>query len=407
MTIQTGVGTFFTFKKQSALGTVATNTGGQRLRRREGSIDLVKDTYESQEKVSHFGVSDSRHGFERVEGRLSCELSPLSYSEFIAGLLRRDFTATTAMTGLSIQIAASGSLWTVTRSAGSYLSDGLKVGDVFRLTAGAFNAANLNKNLLVVELTATIATVMVVNGSVLVAEGPIASATAMVPGKRTYRPMTGHTNDYFTIEKYDSEIDETQVFVDVRPAGFAFGGPNQGMDTIDWDFQGRSVNRLSSGSAPYFTAPTAETTTGVVVGATGAVIVNGTPVAIVSAISMNVSGGVLQEPVRGSKKSPDVFRGRVRVSGQMTAFLENNILRDLFIDEVEASFVFVQASGNAAASDFISFAMPRVKLNSATTDDPETGKKMTIAFNALHNGTGGAGIKHEQTDLVVQDSAVV
>ena len=43
MTIQTGVGTLFTFKKQSALGTVATNTGGQRLRRREGTIDLVKD----------------------------------------------------------------------------------------------------------------------------------------------------------------------------------------------------------------------------------------------------------------------------------------------------------------------------------------------------------------------------
>jgi hypothetical protein len=406
MTIQTGVGTFFTFKKQSGLGTVATNTGGQRLRRREGSIDLVKDSYESQEKVSHFGVSDSRHGFERVEGRLSCELSPLSYSEFMAGLLRRDFTATTSMTGLSITIAASGSLWTLTR-AGSYLSDGLKVGDVIRLTAGAFNAANLNKNLLVAELTATIATVKVVNDTALVAEGPIASATVTVPGKRTYRPMTGHTNDYFTIEKYDSEIDESQVFVDVRPAGFAFGGPNQGMDTIDWDFQGRSVNRLSSGSAPYFTAPTAETTTGVVVGATGVVVVNGAPVAIVSAVSMNVSGGILQEPVRGSKKSPDVFRGRIRISGQMQAFLENITLRDLFIDEVEASFVFVQAAGNAAAADFISFAMPRVKLNSATTDDPETGKKMTITFNALHNGAGGAGIKHEQTDLVVQDSAVV
>jgi hypothetical protein len=405
MTIQTGVGTLFTFKKQSALGTVATNTGGQRLRRREGTIDLVKDSYESEEKVSHFGVTDSRHGFERVQGRLSCELSPGTYSEFFAGLLRRDFTATAAMTGLSITIAASGSLYTVTRGAGSYLTDGLKVGDVIRLTAGSFSAPNLNKNLVVVDLTATVATVMVLNGSSLTPEGPIASATVTVPGKRTFRPMTAHTNDYFSIEKNYSEIDESEVFVDVRPSAFSFGGPAQGMDTIDWDFLGRSVNRLSAGSAPYFTSPTAETTTGVVVGATGAVIVNGTPIAIVAQASLNVTGGVTVEPVRGSKKSPDVFRGRIRVSGQMTAFLENVTLRDIFVDETEASLVLVQASGNAAGSEFISFAMPRVKLDSATADDPETGKKATIAFRALHNGSGGAGIKHEQTELVIHDSA--
>ncbi len=405
MTIQTGVGTLYTYKKQTVLGTGASSAGGQRLRRREGSLDLVKDSYESQEKVSHYGVSDSRHGFERVSGRLSCELSPGTYYEFIAGLLRRDFTATTAMSSLSLTIAASGSLWTITRGTGSFLTDGLKRGDVVRLTAGSFDAANLNKNLLVVELTATIATVMVVNGTALTAEGPIASATMSVPGKRTFRPMTGHTNDYFTIEQNFSEIDESEVFIDMRPSAFSFGGPNQGMDTIDWEFMGRSVNRLSGASAPYFTSPAAETTTGVVVGATGAIVINGTPVATVTGVSMNVSGGVTMEAVRGSRQAPDVFRGRITISGQVIAFFESVSLRDIFYDETEASLILVQAAGNSAAADFMGFSMSRVKLNSATKDDPETGKHQTLAFQALHNGSGGAGVKDEQTDLVVQDSA--
>ena len=63
------------------------------------------------------------------------------------------------------------------RCSGSYLTDGFKIGDVIRLTAGAFNALNTQKNLLIIALTATVATVRVVNGSAMFAEANIASAT--------------------------------------------------------------------------------------------------------------------------------------------------------------------------------------------------------------------------------------
>jgi hypothetical protein len=68
--------------------------------------------------------------------------------------VRRAFTSVTAITGISITIAGAGPTYTVTRSAGSWLTDGIKFGQCGRLTAGAFNAANLNKNLAVISLTA-------------------------------------------------------------------------------------------------------------------------------------------------------------------------------------------------------------------------------------------------------------
>jgi hypothetical protein len=96
--------------------------------------------------------------------------------------VRRAFAAVAAITGLSITIAGSGPTYTVTRAAGSWLTDGVKVGQVGRLTAGSFNAANLNKNL-VICVTATVLTVMPVNGVALVAEGPIAAATWTPPAR--------------------------------------------------------------------------------------------------------------------------------------------------------------------------------------------------------------------------------
>jgi hypothetical protein len=408
MTIQTGVGKSVRFLVQTGLGTAAsgTSTAAQALRRVESMIDLTKRTYESAEKRTDFQVSDFRHGGQSVEGPIRCELSPGTYYQFMENVLRRDFSAITAMSGLSITIAASGSLYTLTRSTGDYLADGLKVGTGIRLTAGAFDAANLNKNLLVVELTATVATVLVMNGTTLTAQGPIASATVTVPGKRTFIPTSGHTNEYFTFEHYYSEIDESEVFVDCRIGTMNVTLPAEGMSGTEFAVMGRTLATYSTGTAPYFTAPTAETTTGTIAGVNGALVINGAAVALLSNLTINVDGGLTTEAVVGSVISPDVFRGRVRVTGEFSAFFESVALRDIFRNETEATIVAAFTTSNAAAGDFISFTLPRVKFGGATKDDPETGIRQRIPYQALFNGSGGSGVKHEKTTIVVQDSAV-
>ena len=105
---------------------------------------------------------------EKVKaGKIDGLLSPGTYGALMGSLLRKDMTAGVSATGATISVAASGQNWTLTRSAGSYLTDGFKIGDVIRLTAGAFNALNTQKNLLIIALTATVATVRVVNGSAM------------------------------------------------------------------------------------------------------------------------------------------------------------------------------------------------------------------------------------------------
>jgi hypothetical protein len=78
--------------------------------------------------------------------------------------------------GLSLTIAGTGP-YTITRSAGDFTADGFVAGSTIWLSGSGLNAANKSKRLYVTALTATVATVTVIDGSAMVAEGPIASST--------------------------------------------------------------------------------------------------------------------------------------------------------------------------------------------------------------------------------------
>ena len=179
MVASSGVFKQLQYKAEVTYGTAPAASGAQLLRRVESTIDLSKDTYSSNEIRTDFQVADFRHGVRRVGGNIKGELSPKTYADFMAACLRRDFAAVTPITALSVTLAGSGPTYTLSRASG-WWTDGVKAGDVIRLSVGLLNAANLSKNLLIVALTQTVATVIPLNGVALVAEGPITGCTVTV-----------------------------------------------------------------------------------------------------------------------------------------------------------------------------------------------------------------------------------
>jgi hypothetical protein len=95
----------------------------------------------------------------------------------------------------------------------------------------------------------------------------------------------------------------------------------------------------------------------------------------------------------------------VIVTGQFTATFDATTFRDAFINETELSLYAAFTTDNTANSDFIAFAMPRLKLGSASRDDGEKTIVATYSFQALLATNGGAGTQNEATTLVIQDSA--
>jgi hypothetical protein len=400
MPIAAGVAKQLRYKVEATFGTAPGASGAQVLRRVSSTLDLTKDTYQSAEIADHRQVADMRHGVRRVGGNIKGELSPGTYKDFIAAALRKAWAAVTAITGASITIAGSGP-YTITRAAGSYLTDGIKIGDVVRLTAGSFTAGNLNKNILVTNVTALVVTGIVLNGSALTAEGPIASATLAVTGKKTYAASSSHTDLSYSIEHWYSDISQSELYRGCKVSTVGINLPPTGMAEIDLGFMGQDI---TTNSSAYYTSPTAATATGIVAAVNGALLVGGTQIATCTGLSLNIAGGYTGDPVVGANTIPALLPGRVAVSGQFTAYFTDATLRDNFVNEDEITLVVALTASNAAAADFLTFVLPRIKVGGAGKDDGEKGLVATFPFTALYNSAGGSGISSEQTTIVVQDS---
>lgn len=404
MTIEQGVFKETRIKRQSAKGTLAGTSGGQIMRRTSSINELAKEAYDtSAEIVSSQQITSVRHGVVLGNASLDGLLSPGTYSDIVGAILRKDFTAVSAITGMSITIATSGDNFTITRGSGSFLTDGIKIGMIVRLTAGTFATGNLNNNVLVLAVTALALTVKTLNGFTLTAEGPITGATLTVPGKVSYVPDTGHTNIYYTVEDwYNTGTGYSERNRDVKYGKADFALPGSGNATVK--FAGNGLAQTNSTSV-YFTSPTAESSSEVVVAASGALMVNGSPIATVTDLSFSVDGSLAPaEGVVGTNERPDIFQGLVKVTGSFTGYFEDGTIPQLFANETQTSIISALTSSTDKNSEFITFTLSKVKLSSSTPDDGQTGLKRTYNFTAYRNSSGGAALANYASSIMVQDS---
>lgn len=402
MPIAKGISKSVIYKKETTWGVLAGNTSGKVLRRVTSSFNLTKETYQSEEIRTDYQMADMRHGVRSADGSISGELSPGSYTDLFAAAVAKAFVAGGTVTGAAINTAASGSLYTLTKASGSFITDGFRVGDVVTITAATgLNADTLNKNLLIVALTATVATVAVLNGSTLTVPGTGTGVSMSVKGKKTWAPITGHTSDSFTFEEFYSDIAQSEVYTGLKVNTVGVSIPATGMTTVDFALMGKDLTQ--TGTSQYFTSPTAQGVTSALAGVNGVVVFNGNPVAIITDTSFNINRNLANATVLGSNSIADMFDGRILVDGSLSLYFTDVVARNAFKDETEVSLIFSMSSNNLPAADFVSFTLPRVKINSFNKDDTELGLTASCDFQALMNTVNGA---NELTTIQIQDSTL-
>jgi hypothetical protein len=404
MTVAQGIQKITVLKAQTGLGIPATGAGGQVLRRKTSIGKKSRATYTNDEIVQHQQSTGVNLGTASTSWDFDGLLSPGTYAAPLASLLRKVFTAGAVTTAASLTIAGTGPTYTVTRATGSYLTDGVKQGDVVGLTAGAFNAANLNNNLLVTSLTATVATVLTINSSALVAEGPIATATMTVLGKKTMAPLTGHTDTLFTVEEWYGDIQKSEVFPDLRIGQCDIGLPASGNATIKLASQGLGVR--TRGNTQVLTSPTPATATPVLTAVRGAVLVNGVEQMGVTSISMTIKGNLTAiGPVVGTNFNPDMSRGRIEVTGTFSALFDSTTIGALYDNETVTSLVAVMAADTTNGAGFVAINLSAIKLTDDAPDDGEKAIMRTYPFTAQLNAAGGPALASDMTIVSIQDSA--
>ena len=398
MAISQGVSKRVAYKKETNWGDLPGASGAKEIRRVTATFNLTKETYESQEIRSDYQVASFSHGVRSVDGSINGELSPGTYSDFIASAVAKDFVAGLTIASVTADIAAAVGLgtkaFTVTRSTGSWITDGVRVGMLVQFT-GATNPENNTNNVLVIGVSALVLTVQVLSDTMLVAETAATLAVAQ-PGKQTWAPLTGHTDDSYTFEEWYADIAQSEVYTGNKVGSVAMQLPSTGLVTCDITFMGKNLQQ--DGTVAYFTTPTAANTEGIFAAVSGAVVVNGVPRALITSADFTIDRGLEAANVVGSNFAADVFTGRIRVNGNISTYFSDGQFRDYFNDETEISLVFALTNGTEKNAAAMTFVMPRVKLGSDGKQDGEMGITRDHSFVAL--------LKENDTTIYVQDTTL-
>jgi hypothetical protein len=396
MTYQTGRNALVAYKVESAFGTLPGATSGKVFRPNSGALNLTKEPIQSNENRRDGQMTRGRHGSRTVNAQYAADLSLGSYDDFIEAVFRGTFASELVITEATASLTSiTTTANTIVAGGGSWITAGLRVGDVIRLTNHA-TAANNGKNIRITGLTST---------TITTAETLTENATpdTAFTITRPKKLVMGTTARSFTLEERDIDIDGSKVGKGIRWGQMQLDLQPNGMAIVTFTGVGQDLEVMTGSSSPYFTDPTATTSLGMT--AVEAVIRLGTgDVLDVSSLSLTINLNAAGQPVVGSVLTPDVFTNQAMVEGSITALKQDFNRMEQFIDEDQLSLHLLFTENESEPKDFCSFFIGNLTLASATdseigSDGPRT---QDISLLIGKDERGGA---YEASTVVYQTSA--
>lgn len=392
-------------KKETTYGVAPGATAAKVLRRVSLTGGLEKGTFQSAEVRTDRQRIDVRHGMRMPALRLDGELSPGSYQDFFENILKRAF-GSPATTGAIVTVtAAAGPPGTFTRSAGSFITDGFRVGDVVVWSGWATTGtANNARNYRITALSATVMTVSGLNNEVVAAKAAGDSVTCTVVGRRNFVPTTGHLNESFYLEDWHPGAQFSALYSGAKVSELVISIPPNGLATIQ---VGLMAQDAAGNSTVYYTSPTAQGTTPITAGPTGAIRIGGSDYGVVTGATLRIRDALGRQDVIGSQVTPDLYPApSIEVSGELTMVLQDETDWLRFRNETEFALQLKADASSDIAAGFLNFYMPRVKYMERAELGPQNGTIIkTLPFMALRPTSAVSGV--EDTTITVQDSGAV
>lgn len=372
---------------ESTYGTTPATPAFKPIRHTSTTLGLSKESLQSEEIRDDRQIADFRHGAYQVGGDMNIELSFASFDDLLEAVLLGTWTATKT-TGAQSLAATVG---TLTRAAGSFVTDGFAVNDVV-INSGFTNAGN-NGRFRVSAVAATVLTLTALEGQTMVVEAAAAGRTV-----NSLRAIlkAGTVRRSFTVERFFGDIltiDKPYhrfTGVEFNTLALAISANAMITGTLGVLGQNMTTDTAIVAGATY----AAPTTTSPLDSFTGTLNEAGTPIAVITEIQLNVENGLEARFVVGSKASIRPSIGRSNCSGQITAYFENSLLLDKFINETESNIVFELPDG--AGNKYI-FTLPRIKYNGGQPDVEGEGPiTLSMPFQALLNAATSTNIQIER-----------
>jgi hypothetical protein len=354
MPLQSGKNVSVAYKVQSGLGTPATGASGEQLPLVPSSgLRLSKTPIESPEVRSDGMTTIPRHGSRSVTGELGGVLRVGALDTLFEALFRSTWVASATITQATMTSITT-TTNTIVAAAGSWITQGVRVGDVVTL-ADHSTVANNNKRLAVTNVTAS--TITVPAGSLTLNASPDTTFSLT----RHKRLAMGTTERYFSFDEYHADIDQSEYATDCKIGSVNLSMQADGTVVANFGIVGRDLAARTTGDSPILTSPTAYDTANLV--ATDAIILkDGVAITTLTGLDLTIDMAPQTQAVVGSVVSPDVFSNNARVTGTISALREDLTWLANFADEDFPSLMLVFKEPEADPYDFHAVYIPYFTL---------------------------------------------
>ena len=203
----------------------------------------------------------------------------------------------------------------------------------------------------------------------------------------------GTTPKYFSIEDAATDITQFRLFTGMAVSSMAVSiRPNQmvtctfSMVGKDMSISGTSVDATKTASST--NAPFDSYSGAIEIGNAGSSLAS---IATVTGIDFTLSNSLAPTFIVGASTTPQLEYGMATVEGTITAYFEDAVLINRFINETETGLQ-VSVDDPTGSSDY-TFLFPRVKINGADVPvDNPTSRIITLPFVALYDTTENSNI---------------
>lgn len=355
MVDQRGAAVLAAIKREGTMGVAAAGGAGAfQLRLLDSpGLGLDRPFIRSAERRRDLLEQQGRAGGKAVDGSFNTEVTIGSaYDMLVESSTRGRWVAALAPTAQTITTTAS----TLVRTAGSWVTDGYKEGDVITIT-GDSTTANNNLRSMVLSVTALTMTVF---GTPYTVNAAPRAVTAITRLKKVSTPTGAsvQTLDSYTIEQYDIDIDQAELFLGERLTAAAWSLRPRAMSTVAWTFQGLDRQVLLAAASPYFTSP--DLSTGDPMLADDAFIYyKGSALMPITGLDFGLTFEAGRQPLVGQLADSDIYLDKLAMTGQVMA-----VRRDLLaLQDFDAETEFgVGGILRDPLNGAFGFYMPRVKI---------------------------------------------
>jgi len=361
MAEQTGQQITVNYKEEVTFNTPPDPSGGEQLRiTPSGGQNLARALIESEEIRKDLLTTMGRLGSSSVDGAYSGELSVQSFDTIMQAVMRSTFVAAVAITEVEMTSITT-TVGSIVAAAGDWQAEGVRVGDVVRLT-GHSTAANNDLNLRVISVSTL---TLGIAGDPLVVDAvpdvaftltilkKLSAPAGVIPVRRSY-----HFEEYYDI------LDLSETFGGVRFVRFRVTGAPDGFAVVEIGVMGASATALDEGASPFFAAPTVYTSTGLIF-TDASIRYGGVEKVTLTGVEILLEIAAETLPVIGSNTTPDVFDNDIRVTGNVSGLRQDLLNLARLEAETELELQILLEEPTAVPKECINFFVPRLKISAS------------------------------------------